>query len=186
MTAADESAELVSARYASGSNDPTWSAAPSGTHVGAAEEASSERPLCRRALSVERDARQRPVDPEPAATLWSALLEGRWKVIERLRVDGRRLIVAERNELGAHRAQALTEPECRVAKLLYSSHSAKRIAQELRLTETAVSRLTQSALSKLGMRSRAEWIELCSVIGQSVIGQSAIAQDASESRTHTD
>ncbi len=98
--------------------------------------------------------------PEEAIDMWNALVEGRWSLVERFESDGRRILVARRNDPATHATRALTEGERKVAALLGLNHSQKLIAYELGLSEGRVSTLARSAMDKLAVKSRAELIEL--------------------------
>ena len=142
---------------------------PSGRVLDAEGDAVADRAALRRqALAMERARREETDDPAAALGSWKALVEGRWTVVERFESDGRRLLIARRNEPETWRLYALSEPERKVVAFLRLSHPAKLIAYELGYSEVMVSRLTQSALRKLGLRTRAELIELHGALGPSV------------------
>lgn len=141
---------------------------PSGRVLDAEGDAVADRAALRRhALAIERARREGKDDPEAALASWRALVEGRWTVVERFESDGRRLLIARRNEPETWRLYALSEAERKVVAFLRLSHPAKLIAYELGYSEVMVSRLTQSALRKLGLRTRAELIELHGALGPS-------------------
>src|SRR5690606_38804763 len=140
----------------------------SGRVLDAEGDAVADRAALRRhALAIERARRAGKDDPEAALASWRALVEGRWTVVERFESDGRRLLIARRNEPETWRLYALSEAERKVVAFLRLSHPAKLIAYELGYSEVMVSRLTQSALRKLGLRTRAELIELHGALGPS-------------------
>jgi len=139
---------------------------PSGRVLDAHGDAVADRAALRRqALAIERARREEPRNPDAALSSWKGLVEGRWTVVERFEADGRRLLIARRNEPAAWHLYALSDAERKVVAFLRLSHPAKLIAYELGYSEVMVSRLTQSALRKLGLRSRAELIELHGALG---------------------
>jgi DNA-binding CsgD family transcriptional regulator len=94
--------------------------------------------------------------PEAAVDLWRALVAGRWSIFHRLDTDGRRFIVARRNEVNVRNPRALTPDERRTALYAAWGHSLKLIAYEVGLAESTVSYHLKRALRKLGLRDRAE------------------------------
>jgi DNA-binding CsgD family transcriptional regulator len=94
--------------------------------------------------------------PEQALDLWKGLVRGRWSLIERIDTDGRRFLVARKNDEHAPDPRALTLPERRVAGYAALGHSNKVIAYELGIAPSTVSRLLASALRKLGLKSKVE------------------------------
>lgn len=120
--------------------------------------------LVTQAIAIERARRDEGQDPETARSLWKALIEGRWSLVERFEVDARRLLLVECGEAHSQSLPVLSERERRVVAFLRLSHSHKFIARELGYSEATVSRLARSALRKLGLRCRAELIEIHSVL----------------------
>jgi DNA-binding NarL/FixJ family response regulator len=98
--------------------------------------------------------------PEEALGFWRALVDGRWSLIERFESDGRRVLVARRNAPSARKNHALNEREQKVVALLALGHSMKLCAYELGRAESTTSEVARSALRKMGVRSRAELLEL--------------------------
>lgn len=112
------------------------------------------------ALTMDRSRREAGTDPERALAHWKAMVEGRWTLVERFESDGRRIFVARPNEPATHRQNGLTDAERKVVALAALCHPLKLIGYELGFAESHVSRVLASALTKLGVRSRAELIEL--------------------------
>lgn len=126
----------------------------------ARDEATRES-LREAAVRIDR-ARTRRVSAEidePAA-LWNALVDGSWSLVERFESDGRRLLVARRNDPTTHQTRALTENEKKVVALIALGHSPKLVAYELGFTESWVSALLKSAMAKMGVENRAALVEL--------------------------
>ncbi len=115
-----------------------------------------------RALSMaaktlgETRARFRQADPEQAVRLWTALVQGKWSLVDTRDSDGKRFLVARRNAAELGDPLALRADERRVVALAARGHSVKLIAYELGLSKPTVSVRLTRALQKLGLRSRAE------------------------------
>lgn len=95
-------------------------------------------------------------DPEAAAEAWTALVSGRWSVVERFESDGRRYLVARRNEPGALASAALTPVETHALLLRAQGVAYKAIRYELGLSEGSVHGYVQSGLRKLGIANETE------------------------------
>jgi DNA-binding CsgD family transcriptional regulator len=105
-------------------------------------------------------SRRARTDPVEALAMWRALVDGRWSLVERFESDGRRLIVARRNDPTTRALRALDERERKTVALLAMGHSLKLCAYELGCAESTISAATRSALAKLGLASRMELVEL--------------------------
>jgi DNA-binding CsgD family transcriptional regulator len=96
--------------------------------------------------------------PEQALDLWRALFEGRWSIVDHVDTDGKRFILARRNEVALTKQLALDDRE-RVV-LLYASwgHSNKLISYETGFPSSTVSALLRRGLRKLRLRSRSDLV----------------------------
>ncbi|MBE7484972.1 MAG: helix-turn-helix transcriptional regulator [Polyangiaceae bacterium] len=112
-------------------------------------------------ISVAR-GRLRRESPERAVELWRALVSGRWSIVETVERDGKRFLLARRNELGVAHSRALTQSQAEVLALAAAGHSNGAIAYELGLSAARVSRALREGLARLGLRSRAELLAHCS------------------------
>jgi DNA-binding CsgD family transcriptional regulator len=108
---------------------------------------------------VER-AKLRNAAPEERLELWTALVEGRWSIIESTESDGKRTMLACRNTPRTAHLRALTDREKTVAEYVSLGHALKYIAYELGVAIATVAADLDSALKKLGLTSRAELIRL--------------------------
>jgi DNA-binding CsgD family transcriptional regulator len=99
-------------------------------------------------------------EPDQAIELWSALVGGKWSVFDQFDRDGRRFIVARRNELALADPRMLTTAERMI--LLYASwgHSLKLISYEVGLSQSSVFAQLKLAMRKLGLRRRSELLGL--------------------------
>jgi DNA-binding CsgD family transcriptional regulator len=102
--------------------------------------------------------RMRRQDPEAATEAWSALVTGRWSLVDRFESDGRRYLVARPNEVRVPDPRALTERERVIAHLAALGKTNKLIAYELGLSPSTVATHLAGALRKLGLRSRTELV----------------------------
>jgi DNA-binding CsgD family transcriptional regulator len=98
----------------------------------------------------------RSESPPEAVALWRGLVQGRWSIVDHTDHDGRRFLLARRNEPHVSDPAALAERERQVAAYAALGHSVKFIAYELGLSSSTVSEHLKSALRKLGIRTRQE------------------------------
>jgi DNA-binding CsgD family transcriptional regulator len=147
---------------------------PSGAvlHAEGVAKARSARDALRDAtLAVEKArGRLRRSDPDAALNLWRGMLDGRWSLIDRVESDGRRLIVAHRNDVKTRGLRALTIRERQVASYVALGHSNKLIAYELGLTLGSIGKHLGAALAKLGAKSRLELIQIAATLGAARAG----------------
>jgi DNA-binding CsgD family transcriptional regulator len=100
-------------------------------------------------------------DPHEAVALWSALVEGRWSLVEHFDHDGRRYVLARRNETSAAKLRGLTFLERQVLTLAAMGHTNKLIAYQLGISLSAVAMRLSRAAKKLGVRTRVQLMEKC-------------------------
>ncbi len=112
-----------------------------------------------RRMDVARGALRR-TSPQEALALWNALVDGTWSLVDRCDADGKRFILAHRNNPGMRDPKALTECERAVVAFAASGHQNKFIAYELGLSLSGVATHLRSAERKLGVASRGELITL--------------------------
>ena len=108
----------------------------------------------------------RKVDATEATELWSALVEGKWSVLEATERDEKRFLLARKNTLRPPTLPAepaarrdlidLTKEESDVVWLAVQGHSHKYIAYELGLSAPTVARRLRAAMDKLRVGSRRE------------------------------
>jgi DNA-binding CsgD family transcriptional regulator len=104
--------------------------------------------------------RIRRTEPERALELWRALVAGRWSLVNHADRDGKRFILARRNDPLLERPTALDATERLVALFTSWGHSNKLVAYELGLSSAATSETLKRALRKLRLRSRAELVRI--------------------------
>jgi DNA-binding CsgD family transcriptional regulator len=95
--------------------------------------------LQRGVLSLDRArGALRRHDPEEAIAIWQALVAGRWSLIDHVDSDGRRYIVAHRNDARVPDMRGLTLRERQVLAYAALGHTNKVIAYELGLSASTV------------------------------------------------
>ena len=97
---------------------------------------------------------------DEALDLWQGLVAGRWSLVDRFDSDGRRFVVARRNEPHVRDPRGLTARERQVVALAGVGHDLKVIAYDLGLDVSTVSSHLRSALRKLHVGSRVELARL--------------------------
>ncbi len=95
-------------------------------------------------------------DPDAAMDTWEALVDGRWSLVDRFDTDGKRFIVAIKNDPAYPDPRGLTLRERQVAEFVGLGRATKEISYTLGVSDSAVTNCTASAQEKLGLSSRAE------------------------------
>jgi DNA-binding NarL/FixJ family response regulator len=85
-------------------------------------------------------------------------VDGRWSLVDRFESDGRRFMVAHRNEPDVRDPRALSKRERQVVAFAATGHSNKLIGYELGVSPSSVAKHLGVAARKLGVRSRAELV----------------------------
>jgi DNA-binding CsgD family transcriptional regulator len=124
---------------------------------GEAKERLARESLRESAIAIDRArGRLRRSDPDAALDTWTGLVSGRWSLVDRFESDGRRYVVAHRNEAVPARTLALTLRERQVVGHILLGHSSKLTAYALGVSPSAVSGVLRAATQKLGVRSKAQ------------------------------
>ena len=95
-------------------------------------------------------------DPDEAMGLWEGLVGGRWSLVDRFDSDGRRFVVAHRNDPEVGDPRGLSRRERQVAEFAGLGRTPKEIAYVLGLSASAVANAEGRARAKLGLATRAE------------------------------
>ena len=95
-------------------------------------------------------------DPDAAMQTWQALMMGRWSLVDRFDTDGRRFVVAVKNDPSYPDPRGLTSKERQVAEFTGLGRSTKEVAYTLGVSSSAVTNCTARAQEKLGLKSRTE------------------------------
>ncbi|HVY30468.1 MAG TPA: helix-turn-helix transcriptional regulator [Polyangiaceae bacterium] len=99
--------------------------------------------------------KKRQQDPT-AVGEWKALVDARWSLVNHVDSDGKRTIMAQRNQSVQAGGLGLSRREEQVLACAALGHSNKLIAYELGLAHSTVRVLLARASSKLGARGREE------------------------------
>jgi two-component system nitrate/nitrite response regulator NarL len=95
-------------------------------------------------------------DPEGALELWRGLVDGSWTLADYFESDGRRYLVARRNEPTPLAPCTLSLRERQVLAFAARGQSNKLIAYQLGLSTSTVGVHLSRAVRKLGVGSRME------------------------------
>ncbi len=106
---------------------------------------------------------------EAALTIWGGLLLGRLTVVDHFDTDGRRYIVARRNEPRPPCFGTLGRREGQVAFYCAAGFSTKEIAYALGLSASTVRSHVASVLRKLGLSSRVELVAMAQRIARELM-----------------
>jgi DNA-binding CsgD family transcriptional regulator len=129
-----------------------------GGHVVHAEgdaKGAAARERLREAVVARDRARQQAsrAQPDEALASWPGLVSRRWSLIDRFERDGRRYVVARRNEPRPSGPLALTLRERQVLGHMMQGDSTKLIAYSLGLAPSTVSAIAGAVRLKLGTRN---------------------------------
>jgi DNA-binding CsgD family transcriptional regulator len=97
-------------------------------------------------------------DPDDAVRRWKALVDGRWSLVDHFESDGKRYVVARRNDVDVAGYSELSTRERQVLAYAALGHSNKLIAYELGLADSTVRVLLYRAAAKLGATRREDLI----------------------------
>jgi DNA-binding CsgD family transcriptional regulator len=126
---------------------------------GPARDRAARASLCDAVRLMEKArGRLRRADPDEALQLWRGLVDGTWSLVEHHDTDGKRYLLARRNQPGVREPTALTRNEQSVLPFAAMGHQNKYIAYLLGLSPSAVASHLRSAQRKLGLSSRGELI----------------------------
>lgn len=117
-----------------------------------------------RAVDRARTAAGRE-EADVALAAWQGLLEGRWSLVDRFDSDGRRFVVALRNDPEHPDPRGLSQRERQVAELVGLGQATKQIAYALGTTPSSVENSAARAIRKLGLANRAELAGFFSAAG---------------------
>jgi DNA-binding NarL/FixJ family response regulator len=107
----------------------------------------------RREQALTREQRS---NPDSALALWEGLVAGRWSLVDHFDSDGRRFVVARRNDPDSDDPRGLSARERQVAEFVGLGRASKEIAYAFGVSTSAVSNSITRIQAKLGLESRAE------------------------------
>lgn len=102
----------------------------------------------------------RKKDPDEATATWRALVAGEYTIVESVERDGKRLLLARKNEPDVGGLAKLTTLEAACAYFTALGHPQKLIGYELGITPSAAARGTRDAVAKLRLQSPEELVRV--------------------------
>ena len=136
---------------------------PSGAIAHAENPAKSKgarESLRRAAKDIDRARSKVRANEDEALELWQGLVAGRWSLVDRFDTDGRRYLVARKNEPDVKDPRALSSRERAVLAYAAMGQPLKLIAYSLGLSLSTVSVNRRTAMRKLGLQSHADIVAL--------------------------
>jgi DNA-binding CsgD family transcriptional regulator len=124
-----------------------------------AETTRSDDPARLRDAALDVARRGPGATPQCPRAFWNALLEGRWRLIERFDAGGKRFTIA-RPVRAVSVAPRLPTREREVLERASLDVPLWYVAEQLGLAESTASETLTRALTRLGLRSRAQLVEL--------------------------
>lgn len=112
---------------------------------------------------AERGA-NKGADAHDLLSAWSALVEGRWALAQRVDSDGRRYYVAVEVPDPVRKPRAWSSLERRVVELALSGMLLKQIAHALAVSEAFASEALSAAAQKVGLKSRSELLHVAGLL----------------------
>ncbi len=108
--------------------------------------------------ALERRARSQSgtLDPATSLEVWRGLVSGRWSLLDYLDTDGRRLVVAVRNDPRVRDPRGLTQREFAIAEAVGHGLSNKQAAYALGVSASSVSNALRNVSAKLQLHARAD------------------------------
>jgi DNA-binding CsgD family transcriptional regulator len=136
---------------------------PSGsvTHAEVAAQSLSARESLRHAAkAIDRARSKARSNDDEALDLWQGLVAGRWSLFDRFDTDGRRFLIARKNDPDVTDPRALTLRERQVLAYSAMGHPLKLIAYSLGITTSTIGASRKLAMRKLGLRTHADIVRL--------------------------
>jgi DNA-binding CsgD family transcriptional regulator len=128
---------------------------------GPGKSPSARATLREAALRIDRARGMlRKNDPLEAIELWTALVVGRWSMVDWFDSDQRRYVLAVRNEPHVTDPRGLTERELQVVVYVVFGLTNKMVAYYLGISTSRVSTLLRSAMRKLNVQTRSALIKM--------------------------
>ena len=106
--------------------------------------------------------------------LWSALVGGRWSLVDWFDTDQRRFVLALPNPPNVVDPRGLTERERQVAAYAALGETHKMIAYRLGISRTRVTDTLGVTMRKLGVKTQAQLVEKLSAFGRKALEDDAL------------
>jgi len=134
--------------------------------IGPVKDPNAAQILRRAARRVDKArGKLRRDDPSKALETWKALVRGRWSLVDWFDSDGRRFVLARPNPPKVFDPRGLSAQECQVVTFVLLGDTNKLIAYRLGLSQGRVSVLLNSAMHKLGAKSKAQLVHKLGPLG---------------------
>jgi len=129
-------------------------------HCGADDVYRARGQLRAGTAAIERArGRSRRIPLDSALADWLGLVDGRWSLVDKFDSDGKRYVLARRNEPRVAGLGLLTERERAIAAYAALGHDNKLIAYELGIAHSTVRVLIARAAKRLGVKTRDGLVE---------------------------
>ncbi len=113
------------------------------------------------AVAIDRaKSRAGTRDPDAALAGWRGLVDGRWSLVDHFDRDGRRFLVARRNDPSIRAPSCLSMRERQVLAYSALGFSNKHIAYALGLAHSTVSTHLRAGMRRLGIHNRAALVDV--------------------------
>jgi DNA-binding CsgD family transcriptional regulator len=109
-------------------------------------------------VAVERARGSLRTSPDRAVEEWKGLVAARWTLVDHFESDGKRYVLARRNDIVVEGFDTLTERERQALSYAALGHSNKLIAYELGIADSTVRVLLHKAARKLGATSHEDLV----------------------------
>lgn len=127
---------------------------------GEATESTAREALRSAVVAIEAArGKLRQQEPDGAVERWRGLVAARWSLVDEFERDGKRFVVARRNDVAGPDTRRLTDRERQVVAYARLGHSNKFIAYELGISPSTIGVLLWRAAAKVGARSRRALLE---------------------------
>ena len=127
---------------------------------GPAKNPTAREHLRASARSIDRARTKARGRDAEALELWRGLVAGKWSLVDRFDSDGRRFLVARKNDPHVSDPRALTMRERQVLAYAAMGHPLKLIAYALGLSISTVAQHRERAMAKLGLKSQADLVRV--------------------------
>ncbi|MGC1864515.1 MAG: LuxR C-terminal-related transcriptional regulator [Methylocystis sp.] len=95
-------------------------------------------------------------DPDTTLDNWQGLVDGRWSLVDHFDTDGKRFVVAIKNDPAHPDPRGLTQRERQIAEYIGMGYSTKEIAYVLGVSDATIINTAARTQNKLCLSSRAE------------------------------
>lgn len=131
---------------------------PDGCALELSEKAVPHQDVLRRAVRALDRAKARDFKTGSSETidLWNGLIGGEWSLVDRVDTDGKRYVLAIRNDPNAPAPHPLSRREAQIATYIAQGRSHKEVSYELGIAVSTVGTHLRNALDKLGLSSHTE------------------------------